>query len=105
MTEREWLAYAFPMPVLELYAIITYIVAAIEIIMHAFRDNTAMTDERRKERLNYRIKPRVKDTIDNSTTLLGDDHDALFAALAKPLKPTDKLRAAFMRHQETITSK
>jgi len=33
------------------------------------------------------------------------DHMAFFAALDRPAAPTDKLRAAFARHGETIESK
>ena len=39
------------------------------------------------------------------TALQSADHEAFFAVLDTPPIPTEKLRAAFTRHHETITSR
>lgn len=39
------------------------------------------------------------------TSLQPVDHASFFAALDTPPAPTDRLRAAFARHRETITSR
>lgn len=101
--------------------------------MRGFRDDTGTVDERSTERMNFRTKPRIKEAIQRAAALSGVDdsvftmnaayqsaletiaahertalqavdHDAFFAALDKPPAATDKLRAAFARHQETIAS-
>jgi len=42
---------------------------------------------------------------DKRTTLQQIDHAGFFATLDTPPVPTDRLRAAFARHRETITSR
>lgn len=102
--------------------------------MLAFHDKVAEIDERSSERMNFRTKPRIKQTIQRAaalagvddsvftmnaayqaaaetiaaherTTLQAVDHRAFFAALDNPPAPTDRLRAAFRRHRETIVSR
>lgn len=102
--------------------------------MVAHHNATSSIDERSTERMSFRTKPRIKDAIrkaaalsgvDDSaftmnaayraameaisahehTTLAAVDHAAFFAALDRPAAPTDKLRAAFARHRETIENK
>ncbi|PTD25686.1 DUF1778 domain-containing protein [Sphingomonas fennica] len=102
--------------------------------MLAHHDATSSIDERSTERMSFRTKPRIKDAIQKAaalsgvddsvftmnaayraametisthehTTLAVVDHAAFFAALDRPAAPTDKLRAAFARHRETIESK
>lgn len=102
--------------------------------MLTFDDKTAQIDERSSERMNFRTKPRIKAAIQRAaalagvddsafainaayksametiaaherTTLQPVDHKALFAALDNPPAPTDKLRAAFVRHRKTTVSK
>lgn len=102
--------------------------------MLAHHDATSSIDERSTERMSFRTKPRIKDAIQKAaalsgvddsvftmnaayraametisthelTTLSAVDHEAFFAALDRPAAPTDKLRAAFARHRETIESK
>lgn len=97
---------------------------------HEARDE----EERSTERMNFRTKPRIKETIQRAAALSGVDdsvftmnaayqaametiaahertalqpvdHSAFFAALDNPPPPTDKLRAAFERHQATIASR
>jgi uncharacterized protein (DUF1778 family) len=104
-----------------------------EVAMLAFRDQVSEVEERSSERMNFRTKPRIKETIQRAaalagvddsvftmnaayqsamqtieaherTTLQPVDHAAFFAALDTPPPPTDKLRAAFNRHKETINS-
>lgn len=101
--------------------------------MLSFHDNIAEVDERSSERMNFRIKPRIKQTIQRAAALSGVDdsvftmnaayraatetiavhertmlqpvdHRAFFAALDNPPAPTDKLRSALRRHRETISS-
>jgi uncharacterized protein (DUF1778 family) len=84
--------------------------------------------------MNFRTKPRIKEAIQRAAALSGVDdsvftmnaayksametiaahertalqpvdHDAFFAALDNPPAPTEKLRAAFARHKETIASR
>jgi uncharacterized protein (DUF1778 family) len=91
-------------------------------------------EEPSSERMNFRTKPRIKQAIQRAaalsgvddsvftinaayksaletiaaherTTLQPVDHGAFFAALDNPPAPTDKLRAAFARHRETIAGK
>lgn len=102
--------------------------------MLGFNDSTSMVDERSTERMNFRTKPRIKAAIQRAAALSGVDdsvftmnaayqsametiaahertalqpvdHDAFFAALDNPPAPTEKLRAAFARHKETIASR
>jgi uncharacterized protein (DUF1778 family) len=105
-----------------------------EVAMLAHHDATSSIDERSTERMSFRTKPRIKDAIQKAaalsgvddsvftmnaayraaietistherTTLSTVDHEAFFAALDRPAAPTNKLRAAFARHKETIESK
>ena len=91
-------------------------------------------DERSSERMSFRTKPRIKEAIQKAAALSGVydsvftmnaaykaametisahehtmlqpvDHQAFFAAIDRPAAPTEKLRAAFVRHRETIESK
>lgn len=102
--------------------------------MLAFRDQVSEVDERSTERMNFRTKPRIKETIQRAAALAGVDdsvftmnaaynsaietiaahertvlqpvdHVAFFALLDNPPPPTDKLRAAFDRHKATIASR
>lgn len=102
--------------------------------MLGFQDQVGAVEERSSERMNFRIKPRIKQAIQQAaalsgvddsvftmnaayrsaletivaherTTLQPIDHQAFFAALEMPPVPTKRLRAAFGRHRETITSK
>lgn len=91
-------------------------------------------EERSSERMNFRTKPRIKQAIQRAAALSGVDdsaftmnaayksametiaahertvlepvdHEAFFAVLDNPPAPTDRLRAAFARHRETIAGK
>ena len=102
--------------------------------MRSFQDAVSTIDERSSERMNFRTKPRIKQTIQRAaalagvddsvftmnaayrsamrtieeherTALLPIDHQTFFAALDTPAKPTDRLRKAFSRHRETIDSR
>lgn len=102
--------------------------------MSGFQDQVSDIQERSSERMNFRTKPRIKQAIQQAaalsgvddsvftmnaayrsaletimtherTTLHPVDHQAFFAALDTPPPPTDRLRIAFARHRETITSK
>ncbi len=102
--------------------------------MHAFNDQVSALDERSTERMNFRTKPRIKQTIQRAAALAGVDdsalimnaayasaltiieahertalasvdHAAFFAAMDAPPAPTDKLRAAFVRHRKTVSSR
>ena len=102
--------------------------------MLAFDDKVSEVDERSSERMNFRTKPRIKQAIQRAAALSGVDdsvftinaayrsametiaahertmlqpvdHEAFFTALDNPPAPTDKLRAAFARHKETIASR
>lgn len=97
-------------------------------------DITGAIDERSTERMSFRTKPRIKETIQKAaalagvddsvftmnaaykaametisahehTTLQPVDHAAFLAALDRPAAPSDRLRAAFARHSETIESR
>lgn len=101
--------------------------------MVAFHDEAGEIEERRSERMNFRIKPRIKAAIQRAAALAGVDdsvftmnaayksametiaahertilqpvdHAAFFSALDNPPAPTGKLRAAFDRHTATIAS-
>jgi uncharacterized protein (DUF1778 family) len=102
--------------------------------MLSHRDTIGAIDERSSERMSFRTKPRIKETIQKAAALSGVDdsaftmnaaykaametisahehtvlepvdHHAFFAALDRPAAPAEKLRAAFARHRETIESK
>ena len=102
--------------------------------MLSFQDTVSVVDERSSERMNFRTKPRIKQAIQQAAALSGVDdsvftmnaayrsametiaahertslqpvdHASFFAALDAPPAPTDRLRAAFARHRETITSR
>jgi uncharacterized protein (DUF1778 family) len=102
--------------------------------MLGFEDQVAAVDERSTERMNFRTKPRIKRAIQQAAALSGVDdsvftmnaayrsametiaahehtslqpvdHEAFFAALDTSPAPTDRLRAAFARHRETIASR
>ena len=102
--------------------------------MLEFQDQVGTIEERSSERMNFRTKPRIKQAIQQAaalsgvdgsvftmnaayqlaletiaaherTTLQPVDHQAFFAALDAPSAATDRLRAAFARHRETITSR
>ena len=102
--------------------------------MLAFHDKVAEVEERSSERMHFRTKPRIKQTIQRAAALSGVDdsvftmnaayqaatatiavhertllhpvdHQAFFAALDTPPAPTEKLREAFRRHRETILSR
>lgn len=102
--------------------------------MLGFRDQVSEVDERSTERMNFRTKPRIKETIQRAAALSGVDdsvftmnaayksaietivahertvlqpvdHAAFFAALDNPPAPTDKLRGAFDRHRATVASR
>lgn len=92
------------------------------------------SEDRSLVRMNFRTKPRIKATIQRAaalaglddsaftmqaayqaaravisaherTELQGIDHAAFFAALDQPAPATPALKAAFQRHQRTITSR
>ena len=101
--------------------------------MLAVDDKVGAVEESSSERMNFRTKPRIKRAIQRAaalsgvddsvftinaaysaaletiaaherTTLQPVDHEAFFAALDNPPAPSDRLRAAFTRHRETISS-
>ena len=103
-------------------------------VVRSLQDKISEVDERSSERMNFRTKPRIKKTIQQAaalsgvddsvftmnaayraatetiaaherTTLQPVDHQAFFAALDNPAEPTQKLRDAFQRHHETISSR
>lgn len=105
----------------------------MEASMLNFHDEVSLVDERNSARMNFRTKPRIKETIQKAAALSGVDdsvftmnaayrsamdtiaahertalqpvdHEAFFAALNTPPAPTERLRAAFARHRETIAS-
>jgi uncharacterized protein (DUF1778 family) len=102
--------------------------------MLGFEDQVGAIDERSSERMNFRTKPRIKRAIQQAAALSGVDdsvftmnaayrsametiaahertrlqpidHEGFFAALDAPPPPTDRLRAAFARHRETIVGR
>lgn len=102
--------------------------------MTVFDDQVGALDERSTERMNFRTKPHIKQTIQRAAALAGVDdsvftmmaayqsaretieahqrtvlapldHAAFFAAMDAPPAPTEKLRAAFARHRETVASR
>jgi uncharacterized protein (DUF1778 family) len=99
--------------------------------MLAVDDKVRALEEPSSERMNFRTKPRIKQAIQRAaalsgvddsvftinaaysaaletiaaherTTLQPVDHETFFAALDNPPAPTNRLRAAFARHRETI---
>jgi uncharacterized protein (DUF1778 family) len=102
--------------------------------MLAFKDMTAEIDEPNDARMGFRTKARIKTAIQRAAALSGvddsaftinaayqsaittiaahertllqpADYAAFFAALDNPPEPTDRLKAAFKRHSETVVSK
>lgn len=102
--------------------------------MRGFQDQVGAIDERSSERMNFRTKPRIKQAIRQAAALSGVDdsvftmnaayrlametiaahertslqpvdHAGFFAALDTPPPPTDRLRAAFVRYCETISTR
>ncbi len=101
--------------------------------MLSFNDKTKEIDERSSERMNFRTKPRIKQTIQRAAALAGvddsvftmnaayqsametiaahehtvlqpEDHTVFFEALDNPPAPTDKLRAAADQHRRRVIS-
>ena len=102
--------------------------------MLGIQDTVSAIDERNTARMNFRTKPRIKETIQKAAALTGVDdsvftmnaayqsalktieahehtllasldHEAFFAALDNPPAPSAKLQAAFERFKNTIDSK
>lgn len=102
--------------------------------MTAFQDRIQAVDEPSSERMNFRIKPRIKQTIQRAAALSGVDdsvftmnaayrsaletiashertvlqpvdHQTFFAALDAPPAPTPRLKAAAARHRKTVESR
>ncbi len=102
--------------------------------MSLFQDSLKAVDEPSTERMNFRIKPRIKEVIrraaalsgvDDSvftinaayrsaletiaaherTVLLPIDHATFFTALDRPPAPTPALEAAVARHRKTVESR
>lgn len=98
------------------------------------KDQVSAIDERSTERMNFRTKPHIKQTIQRAAALAGVDdsvftmnaayqsaretieahertvltpldHAAFFAAMDTPRAPKDALRAAFARHRKTVASR
>lgn len=99
--------------------------------MLAFRDDIDTVDELSTERMNFRTKPRIKQTIQRAAALSGVDdsafamnaayrsaletiaahehtmlkavdHQAFFDAVDNPSPPNAKLLAAAARHREIV---
>lgn len=91
-------------------------------------------DERATERMNFRIKPRIKQTIRRAAALRGldesaftldaayrealetiathertvlhpDDYEAFFSALDNPPEPTPRMIAAMEEYRRTVISR
>ena len=102
--------------------------------MSALSDRAGAVDEPSSERMNFRIKPRIKRAIQRAAALSGVDdsvftmnaayrsaletiaahertvlqpvdHAAFFTALDAPPAPTERLRAAAERHRKTVESR
>jgi uncharacterized protein (DUF1778 family) len=102
--------------------------------MSAFEDSIGTTDEPSSERMNFRIKPRIKQAIQRAAALSGMDdsvftmnaayrsaletisahertvlqpvdHATFFSALDRPPAPTQTLKAAVARHRKTVESR
>ncbi|MDF0490987.1 DUF1778 domain-containing protein [Sphingomonas sp. H39-1-10] len=48
---------------------------------------------------------QAAETVPERTALHPTDHEAVFSVLDTPPAPTERLRTAFARHRETITSR
>ncbi len=101
--------------------------------MRGFEDKTKEIEERSSERMNFRTKPRIKQTIQRAAALAGvddsvftmnaayqsametiaahentvlqpEDHATFFAALDNPPAPTDALRAAADQYRRRVIS-
>jgi uncharacterized protein (DUF1778 family) len=101
--------------------------------MSTFEDRIAAIEEPSTERMNFRIKPRIKQAIQRAAALSGVDdsvftmnaayrsaletitahertvlqpidHAAFFTALDRPSAPTAALKAAVARHRKTVES-
>jgi len=101
--------------------------------MSGFDPQVEAMNERSSERMNFRTKPRIKKAIQRAAALSGVDdsvftlnaayrsaletiaahertflhpidHEVFFAALDANARPNEKLRAAFKRHQKSVTS-
>ncbi|MFN4009959.1 MAG: DUF1778 domain-containing protein [Pannonibacter sp.] len=102
--------------------------------MLAFDDIIKDIDERASERMNFRTKPHIKQTIQRAaalsgvddsvftmnaayqsalatiaaherTSLAAADHAAFFEALDNPAQSTEQLKRAFARHKSRVLSK
>ncbi|MGC1301988.1 MAG: DUF1778 domain-containing protein [Caulobacteraceae bacterium] len=102
--------------------------------MSAFQDRIKTVDEPSTERMNFRLKPRIKQVIQRAAALSGMDdsvftmnaayrsaletiaahertvlqpvdHAAFFAALDQPPPASEKLKAAVARHRKTVESR
>jgi uncharacterized protein (DUF1778 family) len=102
--------------------------------MSVFQDSLKAVDEPSTERMNFRIKPRIKQAIQRAAALSGVDdsvftmnaayrsaletitahertvlqpvdHAAFFSALDRPPEPTETLKAAVARHRKTVESR
>jgi len=103
----------------------------LEAATRAYHDEISAINERSSERMSFRTKPRIKETIQKAaalsgvddsaftmnaaykaamdtisahehTTIQAIDHEAFFAAIDRAPAPTGKLRKAFARHKVTI---
>lgn len=101
--------------------------------MLPFDDPTTLLKEKRSERLEQRVKPTVKESIEAAAALLGisvadfiqshvyreakkviEDHrrisltreqfESLMAALDRASEPTDELRAMAESHKKTVVN-
>ena len=99
--------------------------------MRSMIDSTADIDEKSTERMNFRVKPRIKETIQRAaalsgmddsafttnaayqaaldtinsherTTLAPVDHAAIFEALDNPPAPTKALKDAAHSHRKRV---
>jgi len=102
--------------------------------MSASQNRANSIDEPSSERMNFRIKPRIKQAIQRAAALTGVDdsvftmnaayrsaldtiaahertvlqpldHAAFFTALDHPPAPTEALKAAAQRHRNTVESR
>ncbi|MGH7018099.1 MAG: DUF1778 domain-containing protein [Caulobacteraceae bacterium] len=91
-------------------------------------------EEKSTERMNFRVKPKIKSAIQRAaalsgvddsvftmnaayrsaletiaaherTVLVSVDHAAFFSAMDRPAPPSATLRAAIARHRKTVESK
>jgi uncharacterized protein (DUF1778 family) len=96
--------------------------------------HNTMTEERNSERMNFRVKPRIKAAIQRAAalsgvddsvfamsaayeaalsiierheriTLMDEDYEAFFAALDGKVGHNEKLRAAFKEYDERVDSR